>query len=155
MGRSRVKEGVAMDPADRVPMERSAPRELARRLAGGLVALAICLAVISAVGCSLTPGTLGGREKCWAESDQRAPSIWRGILRIDASGGRLETPEGEVIPLLPGALRTRVGDSGAGELVLGTDVVARAGDDLTLFGGAGSDGALVVCAIEEVHATAP
>jgi hypothetical protein len=29
--------------------------------------------------------------------------------------------------------------------------VARAGDDVTLFGGAGADGALVVCGLEEVH----
>ena len=81
-----------------------------------------------------------------------AASLWRGILRIDASGGRLETPEGDVIPLLPGVLQTRAGAAGAGELVRGTDVVARAGDDLTLFGGAGADGALVVCAVEEIHA---
>lgn len=113
-------------------------------------ALALGFALVSAVGCSLMSGTLGGREKCWPESDQRAPSLWRGTLRIDESGGRLETPEGDVIPLLAGSLEMRVGDSG-GELVRGADVLARAGQDVTLFGGAGSDGALVVCAVEEVH----
>ena len=126
---------------------------IARRLASQGLALAVGFALLGAAGCSLTSGTLGGRETCWPESDQRAASVWRGTLRIDSSGGRLETPEGDVIPLLPGTLGTRVGDSGIGELVHGAEVVARAGDDVTLFGGAGSDGALVVCAIEEIHAS--
>ena len=101
------------------------------------------------LGCSLSSGTLGGREKCWPATEQRAPSIWRGILRVDASGGRLDTPEGDVIRLLPGALSVR---ADTGEIVRGSDVVARAGDDITVFGGAGSDGALVLCGLEEVHA---
>jgi hypothetical protein len=96
---------------------------------------------------------VGGREKCWPESQQRAASIWRGILRIDAAGGRLDTPEGDVIPLLPGTMATRVGAGGVGELVRGGDVVARAGDDVTLFGGAGADGALVVCGVEAIHSS--
>ena len=122
---------------------------LGRRLARAGLTLALGLATLSAVGCSVN--TLGGREKCWPESDQRAPSIWRGILVIEASGGRLETPEGDVIPLLPGALEMRVGDGGGGQLVRGAHVVASAGEDVTLFGGAGSDGALVVCGVEEIH----
>ena len=109
------------------------------------------LAFLSVAGCSLAGGTLGGREKCWPESEARMASVWRGILRIDAAGGRLDTPEGDVIPLLPGALQTRVGDGGVGQLVRGSDVVATAGQDVTLFGGAGGDGALVVCGVEEVH----
>jgi hypothetical protein len=113
--------------------------------------MAIGIAVLIASGCALSGGTLGGREKCWPESQQRAPSLWRGILRIDTFGGRLDTAEGDVIPLLPCTLATRVGDSGVGELVRGADVVANAGDAVTLFGGAGADGALVVCAVEEVH----
>ena len=75
------------------------------------------------------------------------------MLEIDVAGGGLLTPEAEVIPLLPGALTTRVGADGVGELVAGERVVARAGDDLTLFGGAGSDGALVVCGVEEIHSS--
>ena len=59
-----------------------------------------------------------------------------------------------MIPLLPGALTTRIGAGGIGELVRGDQVAAKAGDDVTLFGGAGSDGALVVCGVEEIH-TAP
>ena len=80
-------------------------------------------------------------------------SLWRGILRIDPSSARLDTAEGDVIPLIPGDLQTRVVDAGAGELVRGSDVVARAGDDVTLFGGMGADGALVMCAVEAVHST--
>ena len=53
--------------------------------------------------------------------------------------------------LLPGTLTTRVGESGVGELVHGSDVVARAGDDVTLFGGIGGDGTMVVCGLEEIH----
>ena len=116
--------------------------------------LVLACALLATVGCSLAGGTLGGREKCWPESDKRAPSIWRGTLQIDASGARLATPEGDVIPLLPGALTTRIGAGGTGELVKGDQLAAKAGDDVTLFGGAGSDGALVVCGVEEIH-TAP
>src|SRR4029077_18309081 len=94
--------------------------------------IAAALLLVSA-GCSMN--TIGGREKCWPSGDARASSLWRGTLRIDATGGRLETPEGDVMPLLPGALATRIGPDGLGELVRGSDVVARAGDDVTLFGG--------------------
>ena len=117
------------------------------------LAVALVSLVLATAGCSLKPNLLGGREKCWPESPPRAASVWRGILRIDGSGGRLDTPEGVAIPLLPGTLATRVGSGGVGELVLGSDVVAKAGDDVTLFGGAGADGALVVCGVEEIHAS--
>jgi hypothetical protein len=105
---------------------------------------------IALTGCAFTGGTLGGREKCWPADDQRTPSLWRGTLQIDASGGRLTAPEGDLL-LLPGALSTRMGERGVGELVRGTDVVARAGDNVTLFGGIGGDGTMVVCGLEEVH----
>lgn len=113
--------------------------------------LAFCL--LTTAGCSLAGGTMGGREKCWSAQDPRAASLWRGTLQIDASGAWLQTPEGEVIPLRAGALATRVGANGVGELVAGDQVVAKAGDDLTIFGGAGSDGTLVMCAVEEIHST--
>ncbi len=105
---------------------------------------------MSATGCALIGGTLGGREKCWPEEEKRAPSLWRGILRIDDFGARLETPEGDVIPLLRGSITFRASAEG-GVLVRGSDVVVTSGDDVTLYGGAGADGALVVCAVEEVH----
>lgn len=112
-----------------------------------VVLLLVSCVVVTA--CSVN--TLGGRDKCWPESDARAASLWRGVVRVDASGAWLDTPEGEAIPLVAGALQPRVGEDGRGQLVHGEDVVASAGDDVTLFGGAGSDGALVVCAVEEVH----
>jgi hypothetical protein len=115
-----------------------------------LRSLAIATVLVLA-GCSLGGGTLGGRQKCWPESERRAPSVFRGILEIDAAGGRLRTNEGDVISLLPGTLRTQVGPTGMGELVRGTELVATEGDDVTLFGGAGADGRLVVCAVEEKH----
>jgi hypothetical protein len=121
-------------------------RTLARRARPVILGLAL----LTAVGCALESNSIGVRQRCWPEDERRAASLWRGILRIDAAGGRLETPEGDVIPLRSGALRTRVGDSG-GELVRGEEVEARSGDDVTLFGGAGSDGVLVVCAVEEAH----
>jgi hypothetical protein len=111
--------------------------------------LALCL--IATSGCSLAGGTLGGREKCWPAQPPRGASVWDGILRIDEVGGSLLTPDGEVIPLLAGTLSTRVGAAGVGELVAGDRVAARSGDDVTLFGGMGADGALVVCAVEEVR----
>jgi hypothetical protein len=50
---------------------------------------------------------------------------------------------------------TRVSPEGpaAGEFIRGADVVAKAGDDVTLFGGVGADGALIVCAVETLHST--
>ncbi|HET7704327.1 MAG TPA: hypothetical protein VFK35_13080 [Candidatus Limnocylindrales bacterium] len=123
---------------------------ITRNRPGRGVAIAVVATLL--VGCSLTGGTLGGRETCWPAAEQRAPSIWRGILRIVPSGASLDTPEGDVIPLLPGSLVARVGPDGVGVLARGDDVLARTADDVTLFGGAGADGALVVCGIEEIHA---
>jgi hypothetical protein len=114
-----------------------------------LLAVAVAVAVAIAVaGCSFD--TLGGREKCWAEEDSWVASLWRGTLQIDAFGAQLQAPEGNLV-LLPGALATRIGEGGSGELVRGSDVVARAGDEVTLWGGIGGDGTMVVCAVEEIH----
>lgn len=114
--------------------------------------LILAFVVLTATGCAISSGNLlGGREKCWPDEERRAASLWRGILRVDLSGGWLDTPEGEAIPLAPGSLQVSVGADGVGRLVRGTEIVATAGDDLTLFGGAGSDGALVVCAVEAFH----
>ena len=103
-------------------------------------------------GCSLTGGgnLLGGREKCWPQDPPRGASIWRGILTMDENGFRIITPDGEPIWLLPGSLRFNWTPGAVGELVDGAGkVVARAGEDITLFGGMGSDGGLVVCGLEE------
>jgi hypothetical protein len=44
-----------------------------------------------------------------------------------------------------------MGDSGVGELVRGSDVIARTGDHVTLFGGIGGDSTMVVCGLEEIR----
>jgi hypothetical protein len=44
-----------------------------------------------------------------------------------------------------------MGEGGIGELVRGSDVLARGGDNVTLFGGIGGDGTMVVCSLEEIH----
>jgi hypothetical protein len=116
-------------------------------------AIATASLVLGLAGCGPGSGDLlGGRETCWREEERRVAGLWRGTFRVDLSGGWLDTPEGDAIPLGPGGLQVRVGDTGVGQLVRGSEVVATAGDNLTLFGGAGSDGVLVVCAIEEFHA---
>jgi hypothetical protein len=111
---------------------------------------ALAAAILGLSGCGLSGNLLGGREACWGE-EPRTASIWRGIFAMDDFGIRLETPEGEAIPLLPGALQMRVGKDFTSEIVAGDRVLAREGDDVTLFGGMGADGALVVCAVEEIH----
>ncbi len=115
------------------------------------LAVVVAAVLLTLAGCSTN--MLGGRDKCWAEGDARAASLWRGTLRIDSAGGRLETPEGDVIPLIPGAIEVRGAANGLGELVRGSEFIAASGDEVTLFGGAGADGALVVCALEAVHST--
>lgn len=115
------------------------------------MSIVVTAVVLTLVGCSIAGGTLGGREKCWPEQPPRAASSWRGVLQVDANGGSLQTPEGDVIPLLPGALTPRIAPDGTGELVAGDQVAARAGQEVTLFGGAGADGYLVVCGVEEIH----
>ncbi len=121
---------------------------IARRFGRPIRMVALAAALVLLAGCTMGPGTLGGQQKCWPESERLAASLWRGILRIDSRGGRLRTPEGEAIPLRAGALTILPGATG-GELLRGSDIVARDGDDVTLFGGAGADGALVVCSVEE------
>lgn len=110
--------------------------------------LALVLSVASG-SCSLGINTLGGREKCWPASDQRAASVWRGTLGVSGTTGSLATPEGDVIPLIGGALTFAMDTAGRGVLVRGNDIQARDGDDVTLFGGAGADGTLMVCGVEE------
>ncbi|HJP89139.1 MAG TPA: hypothetical protein VJ850_08910 [Candidatus Limnocylindrales bacterium] len=112
------------------------------------------VALLSAVaGCSLTGGTLGGRDKCWPADPPRAASVWRGILTMDENGFRLVTPDGEPIWLLAGSVKFNWTQGAApGQLVDASGkVLATAGQDIDLFGGAGSDGGLVVCAVEAVH----
>ena len=123
-----------------------------RQLRGlaGAVALAVLVA-----SCSLTGGgnLLGGRDKCWPADPPRAASIWRGILAIDDQGIRLLTPEGDAIPLASGSVAFNYVPGARADMTdANGNVLAKAGDDVTLFGGAGADGYLVVCGLEELHA---
>jgi len=116
------------------------------KIVGHLILVAAVVGAMS--GCSFD--TLGGRQKCWSEGDPRTAGLWRGTLQIGAFGAQLLAPEGDLV-LLPGRLTTRLGEGGVGELVEGSDVVARAGANVTLWGGIGGDGTMVVCAVEETH----
>ena len=121
---------------------------MARKVLG-----AVAIAVLMA-GCSLAGGggTLGGREKCWPADPPRAAAVFRGVLTMDENGFRLITPDGEPIWLLAGAVRFNWTQGSAGQLVDASGkVLATAGQDIDLFGGAGSDGGFVVCAVETVH----
>ena len=128
------------------------PRPITLGAVSRLRGLAAALLLANLVaGCALAGGTLGGQEKCWPADPPRAASLWRGILVIDEFGASLETPEGDSIPLAAGALAPRINAAGVGELVAGEMLAATSGQDVTLFGGAGADGYLVVCAVEEIH----
>ena len=94
----------------------------------------------------------GGREGCWDEGDGRVASVVTGTLQIGDARPHLDTAEGEAVSLLLNRydLNTsgpvvRLSDPGAGE-------VAADGEQVTLFGGRGADGALYVCAVDERHA---
>jgi hypothetical protein len=103
-------------------------------------------------GCALAGGTLGGREKCWPADPPRGASIWRGILTMDENGFRLIDSEGETIWLLAGSVTFNWTPGAIGELHDASgNVLAHAGQDITLFGGMGADGGLVMCGLEEIH----
>ena len=116
-----------------------------------LNALVLMLAVaLGAASCAITGGTLGGREKCWPEKEQRIPSLMKGILTFGVEGPYLATPEGDELPLLLN--RFDLADVRAAPALSdpgGGGIVAAQGDTVTLFGGLGADGALYVCGVEE------
>jgi hypothetical protein len=116
-----------------------------------LNALVLVLAVaLGAASCAITGGTLGGREKCWSEDEQRIPSLMKGTLRIGDANPTLATPEGEVLPLrLPRFDLTFDGSTIALSDPGGGGVVAANGELVTLFGGLGADGSMYVCGVEE------
>ena len=124
-----------------------------RRLSAAFAAVVLGV-VVAATGCSLTGGgnLLGGREKCWPADPPRAASVWRGILTMDENGFRLITADGEPIWLIAGNVGFKWTQGSAGQLVDPSgNVLATAGQDIDLFGGAGADGGLVVCGVEEIH----
>jgi hypothetical protein len=113
-----------------------------------VTALTLILAFVIA-GCSGSPNLLGGRERCWPEGDTRLATLMKGRLELGAFPWQLDTPEGESFALEFAGPRL---DPTATSLVDATGrTVATEGEMVTLFGGLGSDGVIVVCAIEERH----
>jgi len=114
----------------------------------GLVGLALVVGACTAGDVSV----LGGREGCWDEGGGRVASLVTGTLRIGDGPPHLDTAEGDAVSLLLNRYDlnasgpvVRLSDPGAGE-------VAADGEQVTLFGGVGADGALYVCAVDERHA---
>jgi hypothetical protein len=94
----------------------------------------------------------GGREGCWDEADERVASLVTGTLRIGDGAPHLDTSDGEAVRLLLNRFDLHadrpvvtLSDPGAFE-------VAADGEQVTLFGGRGADGALYVCGVDERHA---
>jgi hypothetical protein len=106
---------------------------------------------VTIAGCSLAqPNLLGGREKCWGESDPRMATLMKGRLDLapGSERGTLATPEGTdfeiqfpFMTVEPGTDMPVLVDRGR--------TVAINGETVTVFGGLGSDGVIVVCAVEE------
>lgn len=116
-----------------------------------IVAFVLCLA-LAAAGCSVSGDLLGGRQKCWSESDPRLAALMRGTLELDFVSSILATPEGDRLPLGFPSLAVRSGESGTLVVVdANGGTVATDGEVVTVFGGMGSDGVMSVCAIEERH----
>ncbi len=74
----------------------------------------------------------------------------RGTLHLDVTHSTLVTPEGETLAVDFPFLVVNVAPEGALKDSSG-QVVANDGELVTLFGGLGSDGSMVVCAVEERH----
>jgi hypothetical protein len=105
------------------------------RLAG--VALTVTIA-----GCSLVqPNLLGGREKCWGESDPRMATLMKGRLDLapGSGGGTLVTPEGTDFETQFPFMTVESGIDPP-VLVDGGRTVSISGETVTVFGGLGSDG---------------
>ena len=110
----------------------------------------LLLAATTVVGCALTGGTLGGREKCWPEDPPRIASLMKGVLHVGGPDPTLVTPEGETLPLRLNRFDLAQGDGGAAIADPGGGgVVAVDGETVTLFGGLGGDGTMYVCGVEE------
>jgi hypothetical protein len=100
-------------------------------------------------GCAITGGALGGRSKCWDQSEPRLPSLMKGNLELGQARSILATPEGDQLVITFATMVVRT-DESAHLAVFDGDgaTVASDGELVTVFGGLG-DGDMVVCAIEE------
>jgi len=93
---------------------------------------------------------LGGRQPCWSEADHRSATLMRGRLDLvlGSNGGTLATPDGTGFQVtFPFMTVDHVG-----EIVVLTDegkTIALSGETVTVFGGLGPNGDILVCSIEE------
>lgn len=103
------------------------------------------------LGCSIAePNLLGGREKCWSDSDPHAATLMKGWVELDTDPPVMHTADGEDFPLEFPFMTVRSTDRGP-ELFDGGVAVAGNGELITVFGGLDSDGSIAVCAVEEHH----
>ena len=103
------------------------------------------------LGCSIAePNLLGGREKCWSDSDPHAATLMKGWVELDTDPPVMHTAEGEDFALSFPFLTVRATDHGP-ELTDAGATVAENGELITVFGGLDSRGSIAVCAVEEHH----
>jgi hypothetical protein len=113
--------------------------------------LAITLVVASAVACAgIEPNLLGGRQKCWPQTETRLASLMKGWIELDTKPPVMHTPEGEDFSLSFPFLAIKSTSDGP-VLTDGGITVAGNGELVTVFGGVDSNASIAVCAIEEHH----
>src|SRR5688572_8473285 len=93
---------------------------------------------------------LGGREKCWSDSQPRMATLMNGRLELGTFPWHLDTPEGEIFDIDLAGLT--LNDTATSIEDVNGNVLANEGEMVTVFAGLGSDGVLLVCGIEERHA---
>ena len=100
---------------------------------------------LSTVACSGQINTLGGRQKCWNESEKRLASLMRGTLDLEPANPTLNTPQGDHLTLYFSGVHL----SGSTLVDANGKAVANDGQLVTLFGGLGSDESMIVCDVEK------
>jgi hypothetical protein len=107
--------------------------------------------LLGATACSAgEPNLLGGRHKCWSDADPRNAALLEGNLQLGYASSKLATPDGTDFNVEFPFMTVRQGLSDDATVLMdGGQVVATQGEYVTVFGGYGSDGIVLVCSIEE------
>jgi hypothetical protein len=92
---------------------------------------------------------IGGRDKCWSKAEPRMATLMRGRLDLGPYPWALDTPEGEVFDI--DFSGPRLDDTKTKLLDASGREIGREGELVTVFGGLGADGVIMVCGIEERH----